>query len=165
MLRAGMNVPIEPYEEVIDGHTLLRLAPGARHELICGRLHQVLSVHLARAMGLTLLERRSPVQLPAGHTVRPDLAITAGANGKLWLVGEVVSSEDHRTDTVTKKAVYEDLNVPRLWMVDPRYDNVEVYHGSEYGLMLKGILAGRERLTDSVLPNLQIQIAELFAAT
>ena len=26
-----------------------------------------------------------------------------------------------------KKQIYEDLNLPRLWMIDPRYNNVEVY--------------------------------------
>ena len=49
-------------------------------------------------------------------------------------------------------------------MIDPRYDNVEVYHSSEYGLMLKGILAGRETLTERLIPEFQIVIAELFAA-
>lgn len=49
-------------------------------------------------------------------------------------------------------------------MIDPRYDNVEVYHGSEYGLMLKGILAGRESLTEKLIPEFQIIIATLFAA-
>jgi Uma2 family endonuclease len=48
-------------------------------------------------------------------------------------------------------------------MIDPRYDNVEVYHGTEYGLMLKGILAGRELLEEKLLPEFQLVINELFA--
>jgi Uma2 family endonuclease len=51
-----------------------------------------------------------------------------------------------------------------LWMVDPRYDNVEVYHCNQYGLILKGILAGREVLAERLLPEFQLTIAELFAA-
>jgi len=47
-------------------------------------------------------------------------------------------------------------------MVDPRYDNVEIYHGSQYGLMLKGILAGKETLTEQLLPALNVSVAELF---
>jgi len=74
-----------------------------------------------------------------------------------------VSSDDHRPDTVLKKQIYEELNIPRLWMIDPRYDNVEVYHGSQYGLMLKGILAGKEVLTEQLLPKLQVTIADLFS--
>jgi Uma2 family endonuclease len=73
-----------------------------------------------------------------------------------------VSSEDHQPDTVIKKQVYEDLKLSRLWMIDPRYDNVEVYHGTQYGLMLKEILAGKEVLTEKLLPEFQIAVAELF---
>ena len=47
-------------------------------------------------------------------------------------------------------------------MVDPRYDNVEVYHAGTYGLVLKEILANREVLTEKLLPEFQITIAELF---
>src|SRR5204862_8042678 len=109
-----------------------------------------------------LLDRRSVVQLFSGPLVRPDLALVAAATGKIWLAAEVISSDDHRPDTVMKKQIYEELNIPRLWMVDPRYDNVEIYHGSQYGLMLKGILAGKETLSEQLLPTLKISVADLF---
>jgi Uma2 family endonuclease len=64
---------------------------------------------------------------------------------------------------VLKKQIYEAIKVPRLWMIDPRYDNIEVYHGTEYGLMLKGILAGGEVLNEKLLPEFQLTVAELFA--
>ena len=70
---------------------------------------------------------------------------------------------DHRTDTVVKKEIYETIRVPRLWMVDPRYDNVEIYHSTEFGLVLKGILAGSEVLAEKLVPEFQFVIAELFA--
>ncbi|HLX68115.1 MAG TPA: Uma2 family endonuclease, partial [Verrucomicrobiae bacterium] len=110
-----------------------------------------------------LLAPRSEVKLSSGTTVCPDLALVARATGKLWLAIEVVNSDDHHPDTVVKKQLYEEVKLPRLWIVDPRYDNVEVYHGNEYGLMLKGILAGREALTEKLIPEFQLTIAELFA--
>lgn len=154
----------DPYEEIIEGETLLRYPPGARHEQICERLHAVVAASLATVATTRLLACRSIVQLTPGTVVRPDLALVTAANGKLWLAVEVISSDDHRPDTVTKKQIYEELNIPRLWMVDSRYDNVEVYHGSQYGLMLKGILANRETLTEQLLPELRLTIAELFRA-
>ena len=54
--------------------------------------------------------------------------------------------------------------MPRLWMVDPRYNNVEIYHGSPHGLALQHIYAGREVLTEKLLPTLRVVVAELFAA-
>ena len=154
----------EPYEEIVEGETLLRLPPGARHEAICSRLHELVAAAANAVPTTRLLERRSFVQLSSSTTVRPDLALVTAATGKIWLAAEIISSDDHRTDTVMKKQIYEDLNIPRLWMIDPRYDNVEVYHGTQYGLMLKSILAGRESLTEQLLPALQNTIAELFRA-
>jgi len=96
--------------------------------------------------------------------VRPDLALVTKANGKLWLAAEIVSSDDHRTDTVIKKQIYEEVKLPRLWMIDPRYDNVEVYHASEYGMLLKAMLAGREILSEKLLPEFELSIEALFRA-
>ena len=66
---------------------------------------------------------------------------------------EIIDSADHRADTVLKKEIYEEFKVPRVWMVDPRYDNVEFYHGTPHGLALKGILAGKEILQEGLLPG------------
>jgi Uma2 family endonuclease len=98
-----------------------------------------------------------------GTRICPDLALVTMANDKPWLVAEIVSSDDHQTDTVIKKQIYEDVRLPRLWMIDPRYDNVEVYYGTTYGLSLRAILAGRDVLSEKLLPEFQLTIADLFA--
>ncbi|MGA2748252.1 MAG: Uma2 family endonuclease [Verrucomicrobiota bacterium] len=153
----------EPYEEIVQGESLLRSPPGPRHERICARLHARLGGGLANNTVSRLLPPRTLVQLSAGTMIRPDLAVVTVATGKLWLAAEIINSEDHRPDTVLKKSIYEDINVPRLWMIDPRYDNVETYHGTSYGLALRGILAGSERLHETLLPGFDLTVAELFA--
>jgi Uma2 family endonuclease len=152
----------EPYEEILEGETRLRLPPGARHEEICRRLHERIAAGMAGITVAQLLPLRTLVQVSRETQVRPDLALVTAATGKLWLVAEVVSSEDHSPDTVIKKAIYEDMSLPRLWMVDPRYNNVEVYHGGQYGLALKEILAVRDVLGEPLLPAFQYSITELF---
>ncbi|HVY70337.1 MAG TPA: Uma2 family endonuclease [Verrucomicrobiae bacterium] len=151
-----------PYEEIVEGETLLRFPPGERHELICQRLHERVAAVMGQLPSARLLPPRSIVQVTAGTMLRPDLALVTAGAGKLWLAAEVIASDDHRSDTVLKKGYYEQVNLPRLWMVDPRYDNVEVYHGTQYGLSLKSILAGKETLMETLLPRFQIIIAELF---
>ena len=152
----------EPYQEILEGRIVHRPAPGARHEAICSRLHQAVNTTVANFPRTGLLTPRTEVRLSRDNALRPDLSLVATATGKLWLAAEIVSSEDHRTDTVVKKQIYEDLKLPRLWMIDPRYDNIEVYHGTEFGLVLKGILAGREVLTEKLLPEFQLVVADLF---
>src|SRR5437867_4679263 len=154
----------QTYQETLQGARLVRRAPGARHELICNRLHQCVYASVANFAGTRLLPARTEVELSADTIVCPDLALITVATGKIWLAAEILNSDDHRADTVVKKQIYEDLKLPRLWMIDPRYDNVEVYHAGEYGLMLKSMLAGCEILTETLLPGFQLTIADLFAA-
>jgi Uma2 family endonuclease len=152
------------YAEILNGSALARRAPGVRHEMICARLHQLVRASVANFAGTRLLAPRAEVRLSLKHTVCPDLALVAAATGQLWLAAEIVSADDHQLDTVIKKEIYEEMKLARLWMVDPRYDNVEVYHSNEYGLILKHILAGSELLTEKLLPEFQLTISELFAA-
>ncbi len=154
----------EPYEEMIQGETLLRLPPGLRHETIVARLRAALQAGVANFAGTRLLEVRASVKFGPGNELRPDLGLLTTANQRLWLAVEVVSSEDHKPDTVYKKEIYEAARVPRLWMVDPRYNNVEVYCASEYGLRLHEILATRDVLTDKLLPEFEMTMTDLFAA-
>ena len=153
----------QPYEEILSGETLPRSAPDSRHEAICDRLHATMNASVSNLLSTQLLAPRTKVQVTRNTAIRPDLAILTAANGRLFLAVEIVSRDDHQTDTVIKKDVYEHIRVPRLWMVDPRYDNVEVYHSTAFGLQLKGILAGSEILSEKLLPEFQIVIKELFA--
>ena len=153
-----------PYQETLSGTPLVRKPPGSRHELICERLHRTVYASVEGFKSTRLLPPRSQVRLSPTTVVCPDLALVTVATDKLWLAAEIVSSDDHATDTVVKKQIYEDVKLPRLWMIDPRYDNVELYHATQYGMVLKAILAGSEILSEKLLPEFQISITELFRA-
>ncbi|HUA68540.1 MAG TPA: Uma2 family endonuclease [Candidatus Saccharimonadales bacterium] len=153
-----------PYEEILGGESLPRSAPGVRHEMICARLHTAMTASVANLPATQLLAPRTKVQVSHSTAICPDLALVTVATGKLWLAAEIISTDDHQADTVVKKQLYEDIRVPRLWMIDPRYDNVEIYHCTEWGLVLKSILAGNEVLAETLIPEFQIVIAGLFAA-
>jgi Uma2 family endonuclease len=159
----------DPYEEIINGETVLRLPPRPRHEEILGRLHRRMAATVGHLTTTRLLSARTRIEIGTGigtgnqQSLRPDLALVTAASDKLWLVAEIISSDDHHADTVDKKGVYEELKLPRLWMIDPRYDNIEVYHGTPYGITLKKVLAGRELLTEALLPGFQLGVHELFA--
>jgi len=158
------NQPVsEPYEETVKGEKVLRLPARPRHEIVLVRLHQRVAKAVTQLASTRLLAPRTRIELSPKNLFRPDIALITMASDKLWLVGEVISSDDHHADTVDKKEVYEEFKLPRLWMIDPRYDNVEVYHGTPYGLALKKVLAGRDILNEPLLPGFQIAVHELFA--
>jgi len=154
----------QPYEEILEGTSLLRSAPGTRHEMICTRLHAVMTAGLVNLAITRLLLPRAKVHVSHSTMICPDLALVTAATNKLWLAAEIINTEDHRTDTVIKKQLYEEKRVPRLWMIDPRYDAVEIYHNTGMGLALQGTLTGSEVLSEKLVPKFQLTVAELFAA-
>jgi Uma2 family endonuclease len=151
------------YEETLGDKSLSRSAPSERHEMICERLHAAMTASVSNLSTTQLLAPRTKIHVSHSTTICPDLALVTVSTGKLWLAVEIVSRDDHHADTVIKKEIYEEIHVPRLWIIDPRYDNIEIYHSTEWGLTLKGILAGSEILTEKLIPEFQIIIAELFA--
>jgi Uma2 family endonuclease len=162
----GLLLPLmsQPYEEILEGTALLRPAPGTRHEMICNRLHAVMTTGLANLAITRLLSPRAKVRVSHSTTICPDLALVTAATNKLWLSAEIINTDDHRTDTVIKKQLYEEMRVPRLWMIDPRYDTVEIYHSTGMGMALQGTLTGSEVLAEKLVPKFKLTVAELFAA-
>lgn len=162
----------ESYEETIGGQRILRRPPTAMHEMLVARLHELVAAALPLNSTLRLLPPRSKLDLGEHSLVRPDLAVVRmerGADehqpGQLYLVAEVLQPGDHHVDTVIKKQVWTDGNLPRLWMIDPRYLNVEVYGSGEHGFTLLTILANQHALTDPYLPGLRCPMPELFAGS
>lgn len=162
----------EAYEELISGQRILRRPPPSTHEALVTRLHQLVAKSLPLNSTLRLLAPRSELELDGHSVLRPDLAIvrTGSQTGdhqrvQLYLVAEVLQPGDHHVDTVDKKQVWSDGRLPRLWMIDPRYLNVEVYGCNETGFTLLQILANQHALTDPYLPGFHYSMPELFAGS
>jgi Uma2 family endonuclease len=153
----------EPYEETINGDCLFRSAPSGAHELLVGRLHGLVAASLPPNSALKLLAPRTEVDLGETGRIQPDLCVVRAPGERIYLVAEVLLPGDHHVDTVVKKQLWADMRLPRLWMVDPRYLNVEVYASTEFGFTLQDILANRHALTDPNLPGLSCPMRELFA--
>lgn len=154
----------EPYEELIDGEWVFRIPPRQSHEAILRSLHRRMAEAINSLSSTRLLEPRTQVTLSEKHQFRPDLCLVTVATDKPWLAAEILNPEDHHTDTVLKKDVYEALRIPRLWIIDPRYENIEVYHASQHGLVLRDTLMIKETLLDPLLPGFSLNVREIFAA-
>jgi Uma2 family endonuclease len=160
----------DAYEEVIQAEPFYRRPPSIAHEILVDRLHRLVGAALPLNSTLQLLPPRTALVLAEHTAIRPDLTVIRVPPGaeidhaaQLYLVAEVLLPGDHHVDTVVKKQLWADAKLPRLWMVDPRYLNVEVYGCGEYGFTLGDILANRHALTDPHLPGLSCPMDELFA--
>lgn len=152
----------EFYRETIAGKPLLRPPPRQRHEEVCSRLHEQILPLLANLPWLRILAPREAVEVSPGNVFRPDLTLLRAETSRPWLIAEVVDAADHLPDTVVKKEVFADVRLPRLWVVDPRFANVEVYRASAFGIVLDRILSAHEILEDVELVTLHLPVRMLF---
>ena len=159
----------EAYEELIAGQRVQRRIPTPEHETLVTRLHTLVARSLPLNSTLKLLGPRAELELDGLSVLRPDLAIVqmrpmvdGSQRVQLYLVAEVLQAGDHHVDTVAKKQIWSEGMLPRLWIVDPRYFNVEVYGAGEHGFTLREILANHHSLTDPHLPGFCPTMPELF---
>lgn len=155
----------DTYEETIDGEVVVRRAPGLEHESLVAKLHALVRAALPFNSTLQLLPPRAPLALADDCVLRPDLTAVRpnpGGSAALYLVAEVLLPGDHHLDTFIKKQVWSNRRLPRLWMIDPRYLNIEVYGCGEYGFTLQDILANHHCLADPHLPGLHCSMADFF---
>lgn len=159
----------DAYEELISGQRVQRRSPTPEHETLVARLHRLVSKSLPLNSTLRLLGPRAELELDGHSVLRPDLAIVqmrpavgGSQRVQLYLVAEVLQAGDHHVDTVAKKQIWSDGMLPRLWIVDPRYFNVEVYGCGAHGFTLLEILANHHPLTDPHLPGFSPSMPDLF---
>ena len=153
----------DPYDEVIDGREYIRGPINGPHELLCDRLHTWVKQYLPVNSALHLLRRRSLVKLRADTDIRPDLALMRRNAPRLYLAVEVLQTGDRHADTVLKKQILAACQVPRLWIVDPRYQTIELYVTTGGQFRLETMLGLEDSLTDVALSGASYRLSELFA--
>ena len=82
------------------------------------------------------------------------------------LVIEILSPGTRRVDEVTKRRLYERVDVREYWIVDPELEAVKVYRRQDDGSFPRVADLSREEghsLDTPLLPGFARSLAELFA--
>lgn len=124
--------------ELVHGELLVSPSPRLTHQLVVGNLYAALREYVCKnGLGYALL---SPADISFGGRddvlVQPDVFVVgAGYRGaqeweeirSLALVAEVLSPSTARFDRFTKRRLYQEMQVPVYWIVDPGTRQVEVW--------------------------------------
>lgn len=147
--------------------------PSQTHQLIVLYLYRLLlNFSETRRLGMTLVAPL-PVQLWPGKFREPDvvfmLAANAARRGEQYgegadLVMEVVSSDDRRRDTETKRREYAQAGIPEYWIVDPQNEQLTVLtlDGDSYAVV--GEFAPGETAVSRLLAGFAVEVTAVFAA-
>ncbi len=147
--------------------------PSQTHQLMVLYLYRLLlNFSETRRLGMTLVAPL-PVQLWPGKFREPDVVFMLAANAarrgeQYWegadLVMEVVSSDDRRRDTETKRREYAQAGIPEYWIVDPQNEQLTVLtlDGDSYAVV--GEFAPGETAVSRLLDGFAVEVTAVFTA-
>ncbi|MEZ4714245.1 MAG: Uma2 family endonuclease [Caldilineaceae bacterium] len=159
--------------EIIEGVLYVANAPDFDHQFTVAEIHrQMANFVIEHQLGqvipapfeVHLSETSRPVQLDL-FFVKSERSLGRGAKffeGAPDLVVEVISPSSIRTDRNIKFTAYEHAGVAEYWLVDPKYNFVEVYTLSAGEYALLGQFDHDDIVQSNVLPGLEMVARTLF---
>jgi Uma2 family endonuclease len=160
--------------ELIDGEHFVTPAPSPKHQVVAANLHRLIAPYVyARRCGIALFAPFDVV-FSKHDVVEPDLlyfsnaryaevVTESNAQGGPDLAVEVLSPGTRRRDETLKRRLYERMNVPEYWSVDPDREIVKVFRLERSKYRLEELtLARSDALTTPLLPGLSIPLAAIF---
>lgn len=162
--------------EVIRGFLYVSPSPSLPHQYCVTQLGYYLTAFVKeRRLGIVLVapfDIRLPEEI--GNPVQPDVLFIRrdqplSSDGLRFdgvpdLAVEVLSPGNWRFDRTVKRSAYRDAGIPETWLVDPTARTVEVFvlDPSQPDYVLRERRGEGDLVGSSVLPGLQLEVAELF---
>lgn len=158
--------------ELLEGALVMVPSPGERHQSISGNLEFILQ-GFVRVSGLgRVYHAPFDVVLSNEEVVQPDILFVSkershiitpeNIQGAPDLVIEIISPATAERDRSYKRTIYARHGIREYWLVDPENEAVEVLGLGEKGFNPVGTYKGKETLKSPLLPELAIDLSEVF---
>lgn len=161
---------LKDYEkaEIIEGELIQKMPIGDRHAAVVNTLTRIFVKNVSDDV---LVSVQNPVRISDFNEPEPDfvLADLTKFDGKrhprpeeTLLIVEV-SDTTLKYDRDTKLALYAEVEIPEVWIVNLKNDIVEVHQKPGVGIyQLAQIYKRGERVKSSILPNLEIEVDKIL---
>ncbi len=112
-----------------------------------------------------------PDKIKTNTVVQPDLYVICdaskldekGCNGVPDLIVEILSKGNSSHDLTTKFDLYEEVDLPEYWIINPWDKTVIIYSAYQGKFQGSKTFIGDDTvLTSKLFPSLQVQLAALF---
>ncbi|PKQ70814.1 Uma2 family endonuclease [Raineya orbicola] len=158
--------------ELLNGTIVKRSAPNPLHQIISGKLFELLSQYIKKEKLGMVIYAPVDVILDDENLVIPDLVFVResrkhiitekGIEGTPDLVVEILSPSTARYDRGEKMKLYRKHQISEYWIIEPKMQVLEiyVYQNDDYDLveyaMEKGLVKSK------ILQNLQLNVEDIF---
>jgi Uma2 family endonuclease len=160
--------------EFTDGVLEVLSMPPSKHQLIIGFLYRMLYTLLEQRGGMGVVTFAAlPLQLRPGRYREPDILLLLDRTDprfqdSFWLgadlVMEVVSPDDPKRDTQTKRREYAAAGILEYWIVNPLDETITVLTLQGTAYVEHGIFRRGQRTTSALLADLAVSTADVFDA-
>ena len=163
----------DAYYELINGYLMKKSAPRPQHQRISMKLSRAIANYLFENKKGEIFASPIDVFLDDLNAVQPDLVFIPTENKAMITDGgiigipdlmiEIISPSSVIRDRVDKKNLYEKLNVKEYWIIDPQYQDIEIYtmQNGRYELY-SGVTMFEGELKSTIFEGITINLAELF---
>jgi len=176
----SLTMPENKLEEIVHGESRITPPPNTEHvDLIDELLKILLSQIHAREYRITasggglgiervpLTYRIPDLMVFRAEAYRRSRAQTAGNDPYFWAVPELLVeclSPSNRKGSIQELlADYARIAVPEVWLLDPKPPKFTAYR-YESGVLNQWLTTATGRVTPLLLPNVSVDLAELWAA-
>jgi Uma2 family endonuclease len=176
----SLTMPENKLEEIVHGESRIMPAPNKKHNDLIEELSHILRTQLDRRAyrvtdtGTGLGIERSPLTYRIPDVMvfriearRRDRMETAPNDPYIWTVPELLveclSSSNRKGSVQELLADYARIAVPEVWLLDPKPPQFTSYH-YESGALRQRFVTEIGRVTPHLLPNVTVELAELWVA-
>ena len=163
------------YYEIINGEMVKRTAPTLSHQRLLKKLLMSLEPFCIEKKLGEMHIAPTDVFFDKYNQTQPDLIFVADSNKSILssdisiegipdLLVEIISPSSVIRDRIDKKNLYERMKVPEYWLVDPQYEEFEIYVLSENKYELFSAATTMEgEFKSKVFEGLTLNLIEIFA--
>ncbi len=159
--------------EILDGMLVREPAPYVHHQRVSRRLQRLLEDYFAsRDPAGEVFDAPIDVTLSGTNVVQPDLIYIPGARSEIveearidgapYLVVEVLSKWTRSKDRVMKRNIYERMQVPHYWVVDPEDEAIEAYALRDGAYVMRSSGLGEGEFVHPDFPGFAFDLAALW---
>lgn len=164
------------YYELINGEMIRKSAPTPMHQRISRKVMIILDRFINEKKIGEIFQSPVDVYLDEYNKPQPDLVFISvskkaiitndGIIGVPDLIIEIISPTSVIRDRVEKKNLYERMGVKEFWLIDPQYEEIEIYtlQNNRYELLSAATTLEGD-FKSALFEDLAINLTDVFSNT
>ncbi len=157
--------------EIVNGDLIMAPSPSSKHQTVSKRIEFLLYLLEEKGIGYVF---NAPLDVVFADDVvlQPDLFFILENNQKIIqekaimgvpdVIFEIISNSTAQIDRDKKYHIYMKHEVKEYWIIDPLWNSIDVFILNKENYQLHCSVQGEAKVTSTVIPGFELDIAEII---